>query len=110
MIKFISPYKGLQLTMKPASKSLIDGRIYADTGRHIVFKNGEFGTDNKEEIEYIRNHKRFNVNIFEIKEEKFKVTLDEGAVEDSVPGPVVEATSAPVETVKTVKGGKPPKK
>lgn len=126
MAIFISPLRGLRLTMRPALKSIVEGRVVADTGRHIQFNNGEYITEDAEEIAFITKHKRFGTTIFENKPEKINVVVEkevekevERVEEESTPpesvepSPVKTFTPPPtlVKTAKPKKKGKvPPKK
>lgn len=69
MVKFVSPHGSLRLVVKPASKSIVDGRIVATMGKSIQFTDGIYTTEDKKEIDFIRKHNRFNTSVFEIVEE-----------------------------------------
>ena len=69
MVKFVSPHGSLRLVVKPASKSIVDGRIIAHMGKSIQFVGGIYTTEDKKEIDFIRGHNRFGTSVFEIVEE-----------------------------------------
>jgi len=69
MVKFVSPHGSLRLVVKPASKSIVDGRIVATIGKSIQFTGGIFTTEDKKEIDFIRGHNRFGTSVFEVAEE-----------------------------------------
>ena len=69
MGKFVTPHGSLRLVVKPASKSIVDGRIIAHMGKSIQFVGGIYTTEDKKEIDFIRGHNRFGTSVFEIVEE-----------------------------------------
>ena len=87
MVNFVSPHGALRLVVKPASKSIVDGRIVAHMGKSIQFVDGKYSTDDKKEISFIRGHNRFNVSIFEVEEEDVK------KIKEKLPTPIKVTTS-----------------
>lgn len=66
MSRFLSKSSNLVLCMKPADKSRVDGVVYNQPGEHIRFNNGEYETNDKKEIEFIRNHRLIDSMITEV--------------------------------------------
>jgi hypothetical protein len=56
-MRFYSRYAGLTLVMEPA-------KFGESPGRRIEFRNGEYMTDKKDEIKFIKANKGFGVYIF----------------------------------------------
>jgi len=79
MALFSSKYANLEIVIKPA-------RIYIDTngnrridkGKSIQFKNGFYETDDKQEIEYLRDYaKRKQGIVIEVKGKDIKKDKEE---------------------------------
>ena len=66
---FVSKYPN-KMVMRNSVKStrLIDGVPVAvsEPGNHIYFKNGRFETADKDEAEFLRNHRHFNIEFEEV--------------------------------------------
>jgi len=56
--------------MKPKRTQIIDGIVQPVDGQHIRFENGQYATEDKKEIEYIRKHRLFGNAIFEDKKQE----------------------------------------
>lgn len=67
MPKFISRCNNQVLCIKPKRVQIIDGISQIVEGEHIRFENGEYETNDKKEIEYLRKHRFFGTSIFEDK-------------------------------------------
>lgn len=63
MAKFISRCSNQVLTMKPQRTQIIDGIVLPVPGEHIRFENGEYTTNDKKEIEFLKKH-RLNGSAF----------------------------------------------
>ncbi len=100
MVNFVSPHGALRLVVKPASKSIVDGRIVAHMGKSIQFVDGRYVTDDKKEISFIRGHNRFNVSVFEIEKE------DISKIKEKLPTPVKVVTTGEKGKSKNNLGGK----
>lgn len=70
MAKFIARCSNQVLTMKPARTQIIDGIVNPVPGQHIRFENGQFETEDKAEIDFIKKHRLFGNQIFEEKKTK----------------------------------------
>lgn len=65
MARFLSAYKHLVLVMEPA-------QFGEYKGRRIEFVDGEYVTDDPEEIEFIRSNSGYGLYITEVEQEKDK--------------------------------------
>lgn len=65
MTKFISKYKHYKLVMIATRKDFVGGIPNIVYGKSIIFKDGEYNTDNKDEIDFMRNHTDFGNILFE---------------------------------------------
>lgn len=74
MVKFLSKCENQVLTMKPNRVQIYDGIAMSVPGKHIRFYRGEFQTVNEDEIEFIRNHRLYNVTITEVDDSKQEKT------------------------------------
>lgn len=68
MAKFISKCPNQILTVIPNRRQVQDGIVIPKPGQHINFSGGEYSTDDKREINFIRQHAMFNVSITEVEE------------------------------------------
>jgi hypothetical protein len=66
MAKFISKCANQVLTMKPQRNQILDGIVFPVQGEHIRFNNGEYETEDKKEIEFIKKHRLFGSQIAEM--------------------------------------------
>jgi hypothetical protein len=57
VVRFFSRYKDLGVWMKPAARTIIDGKLHVDPGRFLEFTNGIFDTNDEAEIDFLRSHK-----------------------------------------------------
>jgi hypothetical protein len=57
VVRFHSRYKDLGVWMKPAARTIIDGKLHVDPGRFLEFTNGIFDTNDEAEIDFLRSHK-----------------------------------------------------
>lgn len=69
MTKFISRCSNQVLTIKPSRVQNVDGIVVPVPGEHIRFNNGEYETDEKKEIDFIKKHRLFGNAIFEDKKQ-----------------------------------------
>ena len=67
MAKFIAQCSNQVLCMKPQRVQVVDGIVLPVPGEHIRFNNGEYETNDKKEIEFIKNHRLYQSQIFEDK-------------------------------------------
>ena len=70
MAKFISKCANQVLTVIPNRKQIQDGIIIPVQGKHVRFDRGEYTTENKQEINFIRQHALYGVSITEAEETK----------------------------------------
>jgi hypothetical protein len=63
VVRFFSKYKDLGVWMRPAVRTIIDGRLHVDPGRFLEFSNGIYDTSDEAEIEFLRNHEGDMVGI-----------------------------------------------
>ena len=70
MAKFLSKCPNQVLCVKPNRVQIADGIAMPVTGEHIRFNNGEFETEDKKEIEFLRKHRLFGFEITEVEEPK----------------------------------------
>lgn len=59
--RFVTRYKELRLVITPTHKVIVGASAQLVPGKSIQFMNGEFETENKEEIDFLMNHKDLNV-------------------------------------------------
>ena len=64
MTKFTSKYKNLRITIEPDDTEFVKGKTKIIPGKHIVFENNTFATDDKKEIEFLKSHPEFGRTIF----------------------------------------------
>ena len=76
-MKFIAKCKNQVLCMKPNRVQVVDGIPVPTPGEHVRFNNGEFETEDKRVIKFIKDHKLFNVDITEVEEVKDLKKKDE---------------------------------
>jgi hypothetical protein len=55
--------RDLGVWMKPAARTIIDGKLHVDPGRFLEFTNGIYDTDDPEVIDVLRNRKGDSVGI-----------------------------------------------
>lgn len=70
MAKFISKCKNQVLCMVPNRVQIVDGIPVQAPGKHIRFNNGEFETQDKKEMDFIRKHQLASSDIVEVEEIK----------------------------------------
>jgi len=64
MAKFTSKYKNLRIVIEPDDVEFVKGKTRIVPGKHIQFENNVFTTDDKKEIEFLKNHSDFGRTIF----------------------------------------------
>ncbi|HWR54905.1 MAG TPA: hypothetical protein VN462_00235 [Negativicutes bacterium] len=79
MANFRSKFPNLCLMMKAEMTQVINGNILRTPGEYLRFENGQYSTQVKKEIDFIRNHSEFGQTIFEDEEEKRVKTAARGA-------------------------------
>jgi hypothetical protein len=57
VVRFFSKYKDLGVWMRPAVRTIIDGRLHGDPGRFLEFSDGIYDTSDEAEIDFLRSHK-----------------------------------------------------
>lgn len=67
MAKFLSKCPNHVLCMIPNRVQIADGIAMPVQGQKIEFVNGEFETEDKKEIEFLRKHRLFGFEITEVK-------------------------------------------
>jgi len=68
MPAFMSRFAGHVLVMQPAGvRQDADGTVTSIPGKRIEFQNGRYETSDPKELKFIRNHRDFNLFIFEEK-------------------------------------------
>jgi len=72
MAKFISKCPNQVLTVIPNRKQIQDGIVVPVQGKHVRFDQGEYTTEVKQEINFIRQHPLFGVSITEATEAEIK--------------------------------------
>ena len=60
MAIFITKHKSLELVIDPAYYETKQGKRIMHKGKRIIFTRGEFRTTDKEKIDFLLNHNRFN--------------------------------------------------
>jgi hypothetical protein len=63
VVRFFSKYKDYGIWMRPAMRTIVDGKVDFDMGRYLEFTAGIFDTDDPEIIEFLRNHEGDMVGI-----------------------------------------------
>jgi len=66
-MKFLSKYKEHLIVMRPAINQIVNGVFNRVSGKYIEFKNGEYETDDKEEIAFLKAKPYFGSEIWEEK-------------------------------------------
>mgnify|MGYP001260819923 CR=1 FL=1 len=66
MAKFQSRCPNQVLCIKPARNSVVDGIVVPVPGEHIRFENGEYVTNDKDKIAFLRKHRFFGTSIVEV--------------------------------------------
>lgn len=56
-MKYISKCKNQVLTIKPNRNQIVDGVVVGMPGEHVRFNNGEYDTDDKKVIDFLKNHR-----------------------------------------------------
>lgn len=79
MAKFLSICPNQVLCMTPNQVQITNGVTMTVSGQHIRFNKGEYETEDKKEIGFIRGHSLFGSRITEVSEPKKKAP--EGAAE-----------------------------
>jgi hypothetical protein len=67
MARFYSKCKNYQILVTPTVIDVKNNIPVLRHGKKIEFKNGEFTTDDKKEIEFLRKHKAFGIDFVEDK-------------------------------------------
>ncbi|AZN43360.1 hypothetical protein [Paenibacillus albus] len=67
MAKFSSRCPNQVLCMSPSRNTIVDGILVPVPGTHIRFENGEYDTNEKKEVDFIRKHRLFGSSIVEVK-------------------------------------------
>ncbi|QHT60669.1 hypothetical protein GXP70_12440 [Paenibacillus lycopersici] len=67
MAKFSSRCPNQVLCMVPARNSIVDGILVPVPGQNIRFEHGEYETNSKKEVDFIRAHRLFGNAIIEVK-------------------------------------------
>ena len=70
MATFVSKYGNLKLTIKATRTIIIDNQPVIEHGSHIQFTEGTFITNDKDKINFMRNHPQRNEQFYEFKENK----------------------------------------
>lgn len=68
MAKFFSKCQNQVICMKPSRVQIYDGIAVPVSGQRIQFKNGEYETADKKEIDFLRKHSLFGRGIAEATE------------------------------------------
>lgn len=68
MAKFLSKCQNQVLCMVPNRVQIVDGISMPVPGQAIRFDRGEYNTEDKKEINFIRKHALFKVSITEVEE------------------------------------------
>ena len=79
MAKFVSKCPNQVIGKIPNRVQIIDGIVVPQAGEHIRFNNGEYETNSKQDIAFLRGHQLFGLSITEVEEVKVEVK-DEKAV------------------------------
>ncbi|MGK9250835.1 hypothetical protein [Paenibacillus humicus] len=66
MAKFSSRCVNQVLCMVPARNSIVEGILVPVPGQHIRFENGEYTTNVKKEVDFIKGHRLFGSSIVEV--------------------------------------------
>lgn len=69
-MKFLCKVSNQVLCIKPKRTQIIDNIPYPIDGEHVRFVNGEFETEDKKVIQFIKKHQFFGNSITEIEEVK----------------------------------------
>lgn len=70
MAKFMSKCENQVICMIPNRTQIVDNIAVPVPGRAIRFDRGEYSTDDKKEIDFLRKHRLFNIEITEVEEVK----------------------------------------
>lgn len=70
MVKFISKCKNLTILVKPYVINMINNVPQHEHSKVIKFNNGEFTTNNKEEVAFLRKHPGNGIDFVEVKQEE----------------------------------------
>lgn len=70
MVKFISKYNNYQVLVKPTYMEVKNGIPILNRGEKIVFENGEYVTEDKKTIDFLRKHKANGIDFIEVKLEE----------------------------------------
>jgi hypothetical protein len=55
----------MTMVMRPTYTTMVNGFPAVTQGKRLEFKEGEFITSDKDEVDYLRNHKNYNSTFFE---------------------------------------------
>lgn len=70
MAKFISKYNNYQVLVKPTFMEVKNGIPILNRGEKIVFEKGEYVTEDKKTIDFLRKHKANGIDFIEVKLEE----------------------------------------
>ena len=70
MAKFISKYNNYQVLVKPTYMEVKNGIPILNRGEKIVFEKGEYVTEDKKTIDFLRKHKANGIDFIEVKLEE----------------------------------------
>lgn len=79
MAKFLSKCKNQVLCIRPNRVQIVEGIPVPVPGEHIRFDRGEYNTDDKKEIAFLRKHPLLNVSITEAEEPKIPKNTGQGS-------------------------------
>jgi hypothetical protein len=66
-VKFVSKYKNYEIVEKPSFIRVENGIPYVVYGKRYEFGDGTYETSDPKEIEFLRKHKFFGVDFYELK-------------------------------------------
>jgi hypothetical protein len=72
MAKFFAKCENQVVVITPNRKQVFDGIPMPVPGKRIQFSHGEYETEDKKEIEFLRKHRLYKVSISEAEEPKLK--------------------------------------
>lgn len=94
-MKFTSKYKEHRLVIVPTYKQIVGMTQQLVTGKSIQFMNNEFSTEKQEEIDFLRAHAEFGINIHEVPSQE---SIDEEMVKRAEE--IIAKKKAKQETIK----------
>lgn len=66
-VKFCSRYAELTLVMAPQSYKEVNNTVISVPGKRVIFRNGEYATNDPETIKWLREHRQCGIRFFEVK-------------------------------------------